>query len=227
MKKLLKIIGVVTVFTVSAYSQTTTRLSDIIDDNTFYRWDSNKKSKNTVGTPYVNDSFAPATIEGFNGNAMMRYDAYNDEFEFINPKGDTLTLTRSDSFNKIKFMVGGTSYQLSDYTDGGKAMKGYLMVLHEKNNAALYKKQRVTFIKEVVSTNSYGTNSPAQFQKGKDAYFWKSKEGVITAFPSGKRQLLKAFPDKKSELEAFIKNNDINFDKEADLIKLVDFLSSQ
>ena len=49
----------------------------------------------------------------------------------------------------------------------------------------------------------------------------------ISEFPGSKKELIKLFPDKKQSIEAFFKEQKISFDKEADMIKIVDFLAAQ
>ena len=38
----------------------------------------------TLGSPYLNKMFAPATISNMREKAMLRYDVFSDEFEFVN-----------------------------------------------------------------------------------------------------------------------------------------------
>ena len=66
---------------------------------------------------------------------------------------------------------------------------------------------------------------PAKYYKSSDIYFLKTKEKILE-FPSSKKRLSKIFPDKKEAIEAFVKENKIDFDKESDKIKIIDFLAT-
>jgi cephalosporin hydroxylase len=66
---------------------------------------------------------------------------------------------------------------------------------------------------------------PAKFNKESDAYYLKDTNGNISDFPESKKQLTKLFPDKKTAIENFVKENKIDFDADADRVKIVDFLA--
>ena len=44
------------------------------------------------GSRYIQPMFSQAKVENVEANANMRYNAYSDEFEFLNSKNDTLVL---------------------------------------------------------------------------------------------------------------------------------------
>jgi hypothetical protein len=181
----------------------------------------------TEGSPYLNKLFAPALVAGVSKNAMMRYDAFSDEFEFVNSTRDTLVLNKVEPYTNITFTITNTKYQLVDYKNKGKETKGYLIWLFEKNNYALFKKQNVLYTKARIAKSGYEKDTPAKFEKGNDTFFLKDGDKGISEFPSNKKGLLKLYPEKKAEIETFVKQNDIDFDKESDLIKIVDFLATQ
>ncbi|MGC4039795.1 MAG: hypothetical protein QM710_03095 [Flavobacterium sp.] len=180
----------------------------------------------TQGSPYLNKMFAPATVSGVSKNAMMRYDAFNDEFEFINAAKDTLVLNKVTPYTNITFTVPNTRYQLLNYNYEGKAHNGYLIWLYEKNNYSLYKKQNIAYVKERIAKSSFDKDTPAHFENKKDTYYLKNGDKEILEFPSGKKELIKLYPEKKNEIEVFLKQNKIDFEKDQDRIKIIDFLSA-
>lgn len=228
MKNLLKITVVTLLLSFTGYSQRDyVRLVDVVDDVILHKRINSKTGMNVEGTPYVNKVFMPAVVSGAAGNAMMRYDIFNDQFEFVNGVKDTLVLNKAEPFTNVTFTITNTKYQLLDYNNGEKTINGYLIALHEGTNASLYKKQNITFTKEKIAKSGYDSNAPARFDKNDDSYYWKNGDKEISKFPASKKQLLKLYPDKKAKIEDFLKRNEINFEKDADLIKLVDFLSAQ
>lgn len=221
-------LAIITVMlSVSAYCQNNneTRLFDEYEIASHGR-QFHKQNRGAKGSPYLNKFFAYAKVSNVAKNAMLRYDVFNDEFEFVNTKNDTLVLDKTEKFNTITFTVTNTKYALVDYTNNkGKATTGYLIWLYEKNDFVLFKKQNVIYTKEETSETPFAKNSPASYDRIEDNFYFKSKDKGIVEFPSNKKGLVKLFPEKKTDLEAFIKKNDIDFDKEADLVKIVDFLA--
>jgi hypothetical protein len=179
------------------------------------------------GSPYLQEAFAAANVVNAPGKVFMRYNIFNDEFEFISPKGDTLVLDKIEDFNNISFPGLGKKYKLTPYTDRkNKLAYGYLIEVYEKGDLALFKKENINFVEEKPAKTSLEVTMPARYSKGGDVYYLKNK-GVITEFPDGKKALVKTFPEKKAAIESFIKDNKVSFDEEADLIRIIDFLAAQ
>lgn len=191
-----------------------------------YRNSKNGQGK-IEGTPYNQQMFAIAKVENVTQKYYMRYNVYNDEFEFITPKNDTLVLDRINDFSKITFVGTNKKYVLLDYINSsGKLVKGYLIDLHSKGSSALYTKEKVSFYDGKIAKTSLEKDMPARFVKSENEYYFKNKENAIIEFPDGKKQLTKLFPDKKSNIETFFKENKIDFDLDSDRKKIIDFLSS-
>jgi hypothetical protein len=179
-----------------------------------------------VGSPYIQQSFAMAKVPNIDVEAYMRYNAYNDEFEFITPKNDTLVLDKVDDFSHIDFVGLKKKYRLLAYTNSGKLKYGYLIAQYEKGDFVLLRKENIGYINAKIAKTSYERDMPARYDKKGDSYFLQSKNG-ISGFPDSKKELTKLFPDKKQAIEDFLKSNKIDFDSESDLIKMVDFLAAQ
>lgn len=185
------------------------------------------KESELIGSPYVNKVFMVAKVENIKGIVPMRYNAYSDEFEFLDDKNDTLVLLKNKTFDNIVFTAKQTNYRLVDYTNkDGEEIKGYLISLVSKNGFTLFKKQKISYNPEKPSRNTYEKTISANFSTDKEIYYLKHNDEEIIEFPSSKKALLKQYPEKKEAIEAFIKENRISFSKEEDLIKLVGFLAS-
>ncbi|TBX70040.1 hypothetical protein EZL74_04650 [Flavobacterium silvisoli] len=228
MKKRLILAVISSVFIMNAYSQnnTTTRLIDDLETATFGAKSIRKSSPETQGSPYLKMSFFPAKIEGISKVALMRYDVFNDEFEFINSKKDTLILNKVATFNPITFSDENVKYQLVNYTKKNKPIFGYLINVYQKSNCILFKKQNIIFVEKKVNSVPFETIIPAKFVQTDDTYYFKNEDKDIIEFPKNRKGLVKMFPEKKSVLEDFIKQHNIDFEKESDLIKIIDFLMS-
>lgn len=227
MKNPLTLAVITLLFSMTAFAQnnTTTRLMDDLETVSLGGRKIRKESPETQGSPYLKKWFATAKVDGVTKVANMRYDVFNDEFEFINSKSDTLVLDKVELFKTITFVDLNTKYQLVNYTKKNKPVIGYLIYVYEKNDYVLYKKQNIIYVEKKVNSVPFETVIPAKFVQTDDVFYFKNGAQGIAEFPTNKKGLLKLFPEKKTALEDFIKQNNIDFDKEADIIKVLDFLS--
>lgn len=187
----------------------------------------NKTTNKPQGSPYLQKMFIAAKVEKLNIKAFMRYNVFDDNFEFITPKNDTLILDKIDDFGTIVFEATNKKYKLTQYVNTkNKLFNGYLILLYEKGDFVLYKKENIAFYEEKLAKTTLERDMPAKYVKSDDFYFFKNKEKGTVEFPENKKQLLKLFPDKKEAMETFLKENKINFDEESDKMKIIDFLNT-
>ena len=225
MKKQFKLVTIALLFTIFAFGQGWDRSSS---NNIGVRMPDKFYTKDTelIGSPYINKVFMVARVGNIKGTALMRYNAYNDEMEFINDSNDTLVLLKNKTYENIVFAGRETKYLLVDYTNkDGQSVNGYLINLVDKNGYSLYKKQRMNYSPERPAKNTYEKTMSANFSLDKDVFYFKHNEDAIIEFPSNRKGLIKLYPEKKEAIETFIKENKISFGKEEDLIKLVNFLA--
>lgn len=179
-----------------------------------------------TGTPYVNKNFADVNVAQLDLTAKMRYNVYEDEFEFITPKNDTLILDKKETFANLEFIDTKTKYFLTNYTnEDNRIVLGYLIDLYQKGNFGLFKKNNILIQEEKVAKTTLEANMPAKYYNASSTYFLKNDKNFIK-FPESKKQLVKIFPDKKETIEKFLKENKIDFDITEEKIKIVDFLST-
>jgi hypothetical protein len=181
------------------------------------------EEKNIQGSPYLAETFLPANVSGYQGVFLLRYNAHKDEMEFQKDE-EILYLVKSDSL-EVDFLNSKKKYSYLEYKSGKEIIKGFLIVVSNGEKISLFKKEKVNLIPKVEATNTYARDSPARYELQKDTFFIKM-DGVIVPFPKNKKELLKMFPDKENPIVDFIKNNDISFSKENDVINLVKFLNS-
>ncbi|WP_309641766.1 hypothetical protein [Flavobacterium sp.] len=179
-----------------------------------------------LGTPYTQSKFAYAEIENIDQKHFMRYNAYSDNFEFITFKNDTLEMIKTDNINNITFTNPHKKYSYVNYISSTKGrMKGFLVELYANGSFALYKKEAITYYAGKKARNSQESDLPARYSKVSYSYFLKTKAESIIPFPDSKKQLIKLYPDKKEAIEAFVKENKIDFDADEDRIKIIAFLA--
>ncbi len=178
------------------------------------------------GSPYQDKMFAKAKIGKIEQAIFMRYNIFNDEFEYITPKNDSLILDKIEDFGEIVFANTNKKFKLTTYINNdNKLFYGYLFELYSKNKTQLYKKDNISFTDEKLAKTTLEQDKPAKYSPNSPFYFIKYNDKMPSEFPENKKGLVKLFPDKKEAIEKFYKENKINFDDENDLKKLVDLLS--
>lgn len=217
MKNFKIVLFVVLVFQLNLYAQLPVKTS---------KYNSNLKTK-IVGSPYTQKMFAQAKVGSIDQKTFMRYNVFNDEFEFISNQKDTLILDKIDDFGTIVFPETNKKFQLVTYTNSkNKLFYGYLQNLKENNGFAIFKKENIQFVEGKIAKTSMEVNMPAKFVKSGDTFYLKNKEKGTSEFPENKKGLVKLFPDKKEVIESFLKENKIDFDSESDLMKVIDFIAT-
>lgn len=83
------------------------------------------------GSMYLEDEFAPAVVIYQNGNIdnqyFFRYNAFYDEMEFIDPKGDTLVLENPADIRWI--IIGSRKFIYDNFQDKNQRRQGFLEVI--------------------------------------------------------------------------------------------------
>ena len=215
MKNFKIVLFVVLVFQLNLYAQLPVKTG---------KYNSNLKTK-IVGSPYTQKMFAQAKVGTVEQKNFMRYNVFNDEFEFISNQKDTLILDKIEDFGTIVFPETNKKFQLVTYTNSkNKLFYGYLQNLKENNGFAIFKKENIQYVDAKIAKTSMEVNMPAKYVKMDDTFYLKNKDKGTSEFPDNKKGLLKLFPDKKEAIETFLKENKIDFDSESDLMKIIDFI---
>lgn len=94
--------------------------------------------------------------------------------------------------------------------------------MEQISNSPLVLKKITTIFKDLKkATSSYEQDVPPSFENIPPKYYL-SIDGKLTEL--SKKSISTNFPNKEKALKSFIKQNDLSFDKESDLIKIADFL---
>lgn len=171
------------------------------------------------GSPYLNKNFSMAKIGENFEEVPVRYNSYKDEIEF-QKDGKTQVIPKQNQFSRIEIKSPKQTFVFMDSND---ELKGYFIELIKGKNS-LYKKEKTIFRDLVPAANSYASDKPASF-KNQDAVYYITTEKSMIKKPKNQKEIIEQFPDKKESLTSFFKSNKIKFDKEEDLIKLVNFLN--
>ncbi|KFC23474.1 hypothetical protein [Epilithonimonas lactis] len=174
--------------------------------------------KDVLGSPYLTANFVPALVGDSQEVVQIRYDAYSDKIEVLND-GKVYEVPKSEELSRFKLTTTGVIIvYLKDYN-------GYFFRLVEGKNQLLKKETiKLQVTKTSVEPNSTIKEGYSKFERISPTYFIVSDQKIMKA-PKNNKELLSYFPEKKSELEDFMKANKINVKQEESLVKMVTFLN--
>jgi len=223
MKKIF-ITAAVLFMSISVYSQSISQ--SLFEVNRFNKFidevnNGQKKLKysDIQGSPYYHKNFEPAKLADNPEIINIRYNTLLDSVEFLNGT-DVYELPRSNSFPKFTLL---TTNEKLVFLNTGTDYAGYFFELVSGKNRLL-KKVRVKFDPEIPAPNTMISGTPARFAPIDPVYFIQTGNQDIQV-PKKTEELLVYFTDNKDAVANFIKSNKIKLMKEADLIKLVQFLN--
>lgn len=176
------------------------------------------------GSPYIDgDRFNKVIIKDYSKDVQsLRYNAYEDEMEL--KIGDEIFYANKINNLKIQFPELKKVYQCLSYMYDGKSKSGYLIILAEGRKATLYKREKVELLKGEKSTNGFIKDANDYYAKEKTLYLI-SKNNQLYKFPKNVNEAAEFFSKDKEDIESFAKANKINFNKEASLIKLTEYIN--
>lgn len=176
------------------------------------------------GSPYLKDSWIYGNVRIRNGkmhnNLPIKYNVYTDRLEFRH--GDGIFETEPSVVVEFSFLENNDTIIFRNGFSGiaGYKQTAYFQILYKKKWTWL-KKTACKIITDPGS--SYGSSKNKTFNK-EDFYFLLKNDGGYHQFKKTKKSLLKTFADHHKEIEAFIENNDINFQNEGDFIMVLSFI---
>lgn len=172
---------------------------------------------------------------GAQTRALCNYSITTDEILYIKNTGDTMSVGVPEEIEKV--LIGDNATFI--YNN-----KSYLEILTGANDTRLAKKIKVTVEKD--KKGGYGESAASSSQDHINnlnwatqlwslshdvvvikttTYYWLNKQDKPQ--PATKKNLLKLVPkEKQAKLEEYISTNNINFNNEEDLTKLLVYLYS-
>lgn len=181
---------------------------------TLYFKNNKYEYKDIKGSPYLNTEFKLADVGANYKDIPTRYNSYTDSFEF--KKDESIyVIPKEDNLSKIVFKNTKQTFILIPVNDTK-------MYLEQINGSGLLKKRTTVFKEFRKATSSYEQDVPASFENIAPKYYYLSKEGKVTEL--SKKSIANSLPEKEKELKSFMKQNNLSFDKESDLLKIADFL---
>lgn len=185
-----------------------------------------------AGELFLYPNYKPGIAFYKNGKmagADVNYNLLTDEMEFISPKKDTLTITGE---NSIQYLVIDKD---TFYYD-----KGYLQLVYINPLIKLAKRQRIKII-DREKIGAYGQATTTSAIDNYDRVGLKKltvSENTILGWQTiyfiatdnnhfaiiNRKSLFDALPQQHDAITEYLKNNRVNFNKEEDVIKLLNSL---
>ncbi|MGR7812448.1 hypothetical protein [Lacinutrix undariae] len=204
------------------------------DNNTFdgynglIRTTARVTNANVEGTPYATDEFVVAKISISETEIFkVKYNALLDEFEVQKDNGELYALNKNGRKDiTITLLKEKKTYQIFSYIEDNTLQNGFFMHLTNPDaKVNLLLKKNKKFIDQTFATSSYDKDRPAHYKNLNDKFFIKLDDGNAIEVPRKKKDFLKLFPEKKGQIEKFMKTEKLKLKKELDLTKIVNYIN--
>jgi hypothetical protein len=184
---------------------------------------------------YKYSEFLPGKIFFRDGNfaeGKFNYNYLNGEIEFI--QKDTLAIVKQQMFNikmmtvdKDTFFYDKGYLQQVAQTPAGKLLKRQMLVVVKREKIGAYDQPTATSSIESYSSfsDAYGTFNPNLKVREnitmvlRTDYFFGDRFNVFLF--ASKKNLLKAYPNKKDKIDKYLKQREVNFKNGEELKKLL------
>lgn len=199
------------------------RMQSLLKTTTLYVADA---YEDVYGSPYVDEEFKEGEIlfkdsSIYNGIGM-RLNHNNDQIEF-HQDGQILAIPNPEDLISVSF--GNHHFIYGKYTKGKKISSSFFEVLVSGRTDLLYRRESVVKREQLPPTEMSGKNYRDYFRTVEDYYIKREGEPAFLIYKT-KKGILKALPDKKSELENYINQNSLKIKKEEDLKALVEYYNT-
>ncbi|MEO7044841.1 MAG: hypothetical protein ABI091_06005 [Ferruginibacter sp.] len=175
--------------------------------------------------------------DGSTTNAPLNYNYLLGEIMFISPQKDTLAIAKNQMSNIKTVKIGSdTFYYLHQYVE--LVIKNQSTTLLKTEQLRVIRREKIGAYNQPSATSaidSYELFSPTY---GVPEINLKIRENITLALrtnyyfenhndlllPANRKNIYKVYPQKKEQLDAYLKANTVNYNSANDLIKLFTYL---
>ncbi|MEP3211318.1 MAG: hypothetical protein ABJN95_19185 [Maribacter sp.] len=178
------------------------------------------------GSPYLNEEFAPARINGIEETQFVRFNAVESTIE-LKDEDKILTLSNAYSYS-IKLLNGSDqTYETHSFSnEDGTSGISFFEKLYVSKKFALYQKERIIYTAAKKAKSSYEQDLPAKFKRGRTLFYItdpKLKSTGLLEFPKKKKNLSNLFEKQTKPMEKYIKKEGLKMNSTEDIIKIMNF----
>jgi hypothetical protein len=199
------------------------------DPVTGHRWFSlpaqGLDSENFNGSPYLQDDFVLARLEGIEKLQLIRFNAFNHTVELKRPDGNVIALSGPEKKRIELQQEPRKIYILDTYlTDEGEREFGFFELIHEDKAFELYLRERVEF-KKGEKAQAYVEAKPDRFEQARPIYYFRTPKGQrLIEISKRKKEVLELFPEQsRKELKKYMKEQRLKIDEADGLRTLFSF----
>ncbi|SEJ27565.1 hypothetical protein SAMN04487995_3908 [Dyadobacter koreensis] len=190
---------------------------------------------------YLYEEFKEGKVFFRNGNiskSPLNYSLFHREIQFISPAKDTLLLGDNDFISKIiiqsdTFYFDRSHGHIQKIGNYGKIKLGKQQMLLIMGNEKYAGYNEYSGTAAVSSFSNFSNrNGELQQLQSNDKLILRRKsdyylidQNLRFALPN-RANFLKLFPEKRKDITAYLKENETDFLKETDLVKLLEFCQS-
>ncbi len=182
-----------------------------------------KDNSGYMGSPYLNDSFVPGTIEMKGGktykNILLRYNINNDQVEFKS-EGEIMAIDNPDRIARVR--IDKQEFYYFSFYENEELKKGYLEMVRD-GKYALYLRHRV-ILKSGSEAGAYQEATKPTFYLQKPDHFIARKDSKPFKVKST-NDILSAYKDLEEPIKKYAGKKKLKLKKEEDYINLLDYLN--
>ena len=176
------------------------------------------RSKDLVGSVYNSKEFLPARLNEDKVIYSMNYNAFQDQM--VVKKDGNLFFLRKDYDFMVTFLNTEKKYRVFDYQEGGQKMTSFFVVLFQGEKISLLLKEKIKYYSEKKAKSGYDKYQPPKLKREKDKFFLGYKNNTTKELPKKKKDILNLFTSKSTDIESYVKRNNLGFKSKEDLTKI-------
>lgn len=194
------------------------------------------KSGSLKGTPYLLTEWVPGYAVDLNGKLseqkLLNYNIYENVLTFKTIDGsDNIMAVNADGYsgfiltdtNKKDYLF--TKVEANQFTKAKKHTKFYQIIVPPSKNVLLETAKILNDPNKSGWTSAQNTTKRASYES-KNTYYVLAKDDKYTKISLSNSSVLKAFKDKKKEISAYLKSNNLKIKTAADVDQVANFYHS-
>jgi len=173
-----------------------------------------------LGNPYSDEEYRLGEV-AFEGEVYRFYFRFNALRDRVELKDASTRLFHLQKNEVIEPTFGGKTYQLKSYYEGDSLRHGYFVPLY-KGKITLYLKPKKVFVQAKSPDNGYDSYKPPRY-KDASCYYMQFGKYLPIPFELSRKSFRKTFESRYTEVEAYVKRNQLDFKNEQDAIRIVKY----
>lgn len=148
----------------------------------------------------------------------LRYNAFKDLIEISQAGGGSDFVLEDEN---ISCTIGASKYIYSKLSKGDDIDEGYLKLIYNGENSALYEREIILYKEGKKARTSLTPDIPAKYVKFKSYYVIEKGNDIAKEIPTKRKKFIASFKkEHQKKIKLFIKKNKIDLEENSDAIKV-------